>query len=158
MKKVRYAIGALGAAPALGLMIPAANATATTSHAPGNAGKTVSLQHANRPLVNCGHNHTKYAQSARKLFEAGIGYSGTLCVESQWGELLKFQTGLTERVRFYSTGGYLERTTWQAGKDIDNQYTWFSSLPNSYAHEVCEALVANGNHNDVKYGPLCEKT
>jgi len=156
MKKVRYALGAAGVVPALGLLIPAANATPVVTHNPRSGAKTVSLAHTNIPLVNCGHNHTKYARKG--IFDGGIGYSGTLCVHSQWAELSKFQTGLTERVRFYSREGYLERTTWQAGKDIDNQYTLFSSLPNSYAHMVCEALVANGNHNDVKYGPVCETT
>jgi hypothetical protein len=156
MKKVRYALGAAGMVPALGLLTPAANATVAATHSPRDGAKTVSLHHTNTPLVSCGHNHTKHARAG--ALDGGIGYSGTLCVHSEWAELSKFQTGLTERVRFYSGGGYKELTTWQAGHDIDNQFTFFSSVPNVYAHMVCEALVANGNHNDVKYGPICETT
>jgi hypothetical protein len=155
-KKVRYALGAAGAIPTIGLLTPAANATAAISHSPRTGAKTVSLRNTNEPLVQCGHNHAKH--TSHGLLVGGIGYSGTLCIHSQWAELDKWQTGLTERVRIYSGGGYLERTTWQAGKDIDNQYTFFSSIPNSYGHQVCEALVANSNHNDVKYGPVCETT
>jgi hypothetical protein len=155
-KQVRYALGAAGVMPALGLLAPAANATAAVTHSPRSGTKTVSLLNTNEPLVNCGHNHAKHASNGP--LAAGIGYSGTVCVHSQWAELDKFQTGLTERVRIYSGGGFLVRTAWQAGKDIDNQFTLFSSIPNSYAHKVCEALVANGNHNDVKYGPVCETT
>jgi hypothetical protein len=55
MKKVRYAIGmvgVLGAAPALGLLTPAANAAAGT-HAPatGHTGKTVSLRPMTTPAA-----------------------------------------------------------------------------------------------------------
>jgi hypothetical protein len=158
MKRVRYAIGAIGVAPVLGLIIPAANAMAAVPQISKNAGKSVSLGHGERPLVNCGHNHTKFA-SGSGLFAGGqIGYSGTTCIHSQWAELDKFQAGLTERVRFYSGAGALERTTWQAGHDIDNQFTFFSSVPNLNGRMACEALVANSNHNDVKYGPVCETT
>lgn len=45
MKKVRYAIGLVGAAPALGLMMPNTVANATT-HPPKKAAKSVSLRHS----------------------------------------------------------------------------------------------------------------
>jgi hypothetical protein len=44
MKKVRYALGAVGAVPVLGLMVPGAAAEAA-AHTPKNADKTVSLRH-----------------------------------------------------------------------------------------------------------------
>jgi hypothetical protein len=154
MKKVRYALGAVGAVPALGLMLPAANAMPAAPHVTKGASKTVSLGHGSRPLVGCGHGHTKYTQKGP--LGGQIGYSGTTCIHSQWAILYKKQTGLTERARFYSGGGYLERTTWQAGKISTSHTTFFSSVPNLNARQVCEALVANGNHNDVKYGPVCE--
>jgi hypothetical protein len=154
VKKVRYAIGAVGVIPALGLMAPAANAAAAAPRVAGGASKTVALERGNAPLYSCGHGHTKYAQNGSLGGE--IGYSGTTCIHSQWAELDHFQKGLTERVRFYSGAGTLETTNWQAGHDIDNQYTFFSSVPNLNAHKVCEALVANSNHSDVKYGPVCE--
>jgi hypothetical protein len=154
VKRLRYVIGAVGAAPALGLMVPAAHATAATRHAPGDARKTVSLRHGQTPLISCGHGHTKYTQHG--LLGGQIGYSGTTCIHSQWADLDRHQTGLTERIRFYSAGGSMLATRWQAGKFRTSQTTYFSSVPNLNAHEVCEALVANGNHNDVKYGPVCE--
>lgn len=62
---------------------------------------------------------------------------------------------LAERTRFYSGGGGLERTTWQAGNLGIQSVSWYS-YPDMYAHKVYQALVANNNHNDVKYGPVCE--
>jgi len=44
-KKVRYALGAIGAVPALGLLTPVAAAATTTAHASGKSVKTVSLAH-----------------------------------------------------------------------------------------------------------------
>jgi hypothetical protein len=166
MKKVRYVMGVAGLAPALGLAIPAAHAAPTAAKAQGNnAGKSVRLRagragladHDAGPLVNCGsgHQHSAGSSGAGKLF-GYITFSG-LCVHSQHASLNKAQTGLTERFRLYSGGGRLERTTWQAGKISDGE-TYFQSKPNSYALNVCEALVANSNHNDVKYGPICMKT
>jgi hypothetical protein len=55
-KQVRYAIGAIGVAPALGLMMPAATAAAATHAAPAKTGKTVSARHyaaAATPAATC---------------------------------------------------------------------------------------------------------
>ena len=52
MKKVRLAIGAvgaIGAAPALGLMMPAGNAAAAATHTPAAGVKSVVLQDRNAP-------------------------------------------------------------------------------------------------------------
>ena len=50
-KKVRYALGAAGAVPALGMMMPAA--AAATAHAPKTTAKTVSLQHSSAAASGC---------------------------------------------------------------------------------------------------------
>ncbi|HEY5360641.1 MAG TPA: hypothetical protein VIJ82_23665 [Streptosporangiaceae bacterium] len=128
MKKVRYAAAAaVGMVPALGLMVPAANAATVVTHAPGSPGKTVSLRHrairwsTAMPLIQ---NRQTTMQGA---------------------DLTHSQKGLTERTRFYSGGGRLEHTTWQAGHIFRGFTSWYS-LPNIYAHEVCQALVANSNH------------
>lgn len=158
MKIARYAVGAVGVVPAFGLMIQAANPVGPAPHPAGKQGKIVSLQHSKTPLVNCGTRHIASDKSANGHLHGAINFSG-LCVHSQWASLNKDQTGLTERTRFYSGNGKLERTTWQAGKIFSSiPLTRFVSVPNSYAHMVCQALVANGNHNDVKYGPVCETT
>jgi hypothetical protein len=155
MKKVRYAAAAaVGMVPALGLMVPAANAATVVTHAPGNLGKTVSLRHQAIPMVNCNASHTKTADNNADTFKGYIDYAGQ-CIRQQGADLTHSQKGLTERTRFYSGGGRLEHTTWQAGHIFRGFTSWYS-LPQIYAHEVCEALVANSNHNDVKYGPVCE--
>ena len=46
MKKVRYLMGAVGAAPALGLILPAAPAAAAAPHSAKATAKTVSLGHS----------------------------------------------------------------------------------------------------------------
>ena len=156
MKKVRT-LGVVGLAPAaIVATIPAANAAIMPPRSPGNAVKTVSLESGMRPLVNCGNRHNNSTVSADGHFRAIIEYSG-VCVWGQAAKLFKRQTGLTERVRFYSGGGALERTTWQAGT-ISGSQTIFSSLPNMNAHKVCQALVENSHRSVVKYGPLCETT
>jgi hypothetical protein len=159
MKKVRM-LGIAGAAPAvLGLAIPAANATVTDVHAQNGAGKTVSLGHVAQRAVCTGtyHNRSGAVNSHNVRLSGGIQWTGTQCVDAQWMHLQIRKTGLTERVRFYSGGGALERTTWQGGNLVLST-TSFLSYPDTYAHRVCQALVANSNHNDVKYGPLCWTT
>jgi hypothetical protein len=155
MKRVRYAIGAVGIAPALGLMmVPAANAATAAPHTAKDAGKTVSLQHGRTPFLNCGGGTTTSNLAASDQLYGYIRHSG-LCVHSQQAIIYHSQKGLTERVRFYSIHGALVRTTWQAGH-IFRGFTSFYSIPNTTAHQVCEVLVANSNHNNVKYGPACE--
>jgi hypothetical protein len=152
MKKVRM-LGLAGFVPAA--MILTVPATPAVARSTPNAAKTVSHVHAVSPLINCGNLHHKSEVSASKPFRTLIEYSG-VCVWGQVAKLFKRQTGLTERTRFYSGGGTLERTTWQAGNESGSQ-TIFSSLPNMNAREVCQALVLNAHHSIVKYGPLCEK-
>jgi len=151
MKKVRYVIGAVGAAPALGLMMPAVNATAAVTHPAKNAAKTVPL------APTCGSNKIQGIFSANGHFHGAFTYSGVNCIHRQYASLNFAKKGLTERVRFYSGGGGLERTAYLGGKIAHSpSNTLWSSYPNFNAHKVCEALVLNGNHNSVKYGPLCE--
>jgi hypothetical protein len=172
MKKVRYAIGA---APLLGMMIPAAGAAnaaaavppaqaprVTAPHTDAGAAARLAAGHGKSaqyavPFVNCGSNKIQGAFSANGHFHGAFNYSGVNCIHSQWASLNFAKTGLTERVRFYSGNGALERTTWQAGKIFHSPtYTFWTSVPNLNAHKVCEALVLNSNHTVVKYGPLCE--
>jgi hypothetical protein len=161
MKKVSL-LGLVGVAPtAVGFAIPAPSAAAAVTHSPRNAGKTVSLMHGktqinSKILANCPSTHFNYG--SKGLFSGFITYSHQ-CVHSQEGLLYKGQTGLTERARFYSGGGYLERTTWLRGHiSLYGHKTSFRSYPSLYAHEVCQALVASNNHTIVKYGPVCEFT
>jgi hypothetical protein len=157
MKRVRYMIGAAGVVPVLGLVTPAAYATVRAPYAPKDSGKSVSLHQGARPLLTCGHNHIVFASTSNNLLFGQIGYSGQTCIHSQWAQLNKRQSGLTERVRYYSGGGAMEATYWRGGHFTTSQTTFFSSVQNIDGREACQALVANSNHNDVKYGPVCEK-
>jgi hypothetical protein len=157
MKKVR-AIGLIGLAPAaaVGLALPAANATAAATHSAGNGAKKVSLwqgHQAQAPLVTCGYGHFRYATSTHGYLTMEISYSHR-CIAAQDAYLSRRQTGLTERIRYYSYYGTREAQYWRPGT-IEVSYTYFVSQPNIYAYQVCEALVANSNHNNVKYGPVC---
>jgi hypothetical protein len=94
------------------------------------------------------------AQNTNNHVTGNLIHSGT-CVWQQGAVLDRAQNGLTERVRFYSAHGGLLRTTWQAGYEAGG-HTFFSSTPDMFANRVCQALVANSNHNRVIYGPACE--
>jgi hypothetical protein len=158
MKKVR-AVGLVGLpATVMGLALPTANAAAAVAHSPRNGAKTVSLTHGGQaqasPLVACAYGHLKDATSTHGHLKGQISYSHR-CIAGQGAYLNKRQTGLTERARFYSYGGTRVGQTWNAG-DILTSSTYFLSFPNIYAYKVCQALVANSNHSDVKYGPVCE--
>jgi hypothetical protein len=155
MKKVRYAIGALGAVPALGLLAPAANAATAATHAPKPAGKTVSLRHAGAPAITCGHtaNNGNFALGV----SGHIGYQQQ-CIHSQVARIFARHTGLAERVRMYNTSGRRLFQTFIGGHLGANSTHW-SSFPNiPGVHQVCQAIVANGNHSNVVYGPVCENT
>jgi hypothetical protein len=149
MKKVRLAIGA--AMPAIGMLaIPTAGAhaaTGTNRPVPHHAART-----AARPDA-CGVANS-VSQTNGQL-TGFIDFDGN-CVHLQTATLHRNQTGLTERVRFW-TSGKMTKQVFRAGNASGNS-TLFGSSPNYYAQEVCQALVANGNHNSVKYGPTCEYT
>jgi hypothetical protein len=155
MKKVHYVLAAAGMAPALGLMMPAANAATGPAHTPKDAAtgkpvKTVSTS----PLVACGSRQITGGYASP--LQAFIYHSG-LCINTQVAELFRIQTGLTERVRYYSGGGYREASYYRGGTIHRSEgLTSFRSVFDNYATNVCEALVANSNHNNVKYGPVCE--
>ena len=59
-KKVRFALGAAGVTPILGMMMPAVPAAAATpASSAKTAGKAVSLRHTGVPAAGCtGHNQT----------------------------------------------------------------------------------------------------
>jgi hypothetical protein len=158
MKKVR-ALGLVGIAPTvMGFAFPAANAMATATHSPRNGAKTVSRWQVERaqsaPLVNCSYGRVQYATSTHAHLTAHINYSHR-CIARQEALLDRDQTGLTERTRYYSYNGVRELTTWTGGNLLNGSTSW-TTFPNIYAYKVCQALVANSNHNDVKYGPVCE--
>lgn len=146
MKKVYYALGAIGAAPVLGAY-PAANAVAATAHVSGKA-----VQKA--PAFTCGA--SREASNTRSShYHAAVYYSGMNCIHFQSFWILGRRTGLTERIRYYSGKGALLHSDYIGGT-LGSAYTNWGSYPNFNATKTCQAIVPNSNHNKVLYGPLCE--
>ncbi|HUA31241.1 MAG TPA: hypothetical protein VMC03_20330 [Streptosporangiaceae bacterium] len=69
--------------------------------------------------------------------------------------LQQFRTGLEERVRYYSGGGARIRSEVIGGGEYGASIS-YHSFPNTYAHEVCQAVVPASNHNSTLWGPVCE--
>jgi hypothetical protein len=153
MKKVR-AVGLVGVAPAVvGLALPTAHGV-TAAASTKTGAKTVSLLRTQAPLASCTYGRAQYATSVHDHLTAHISYSHR-CVDRQEAVLDHAQSGLAERVRYYSYDGTRELQQFNAGH-IDNGITSWTTFPEIFAYEVCEALVLNGNHSSVKYGPVCE--
>lgn len=156
MKKVRMAVGA--AVPAAGMLImPAAAHASTTTRAGSPATTPHNTGTGLRPAATCPPTSgNSVAYSANGELFGYISYAGS-CVAWQQATLTKRQTGLTERVRFRNINNQIIKQNYLGGT-ISGGSTFFWSGPNFHAHEVCEALVANNNHNSVKYGAPCEFT
>jgi hypothetical protein len=162
MKKVRYAAGAIGMAPALGLMLaPAAQATPTQGHTAQKEVKRVSLMHTNggnAVTSTCTGSFNGYTFRNGNGFGADLNHTGH-CVSYQQTALYHLQSKLTERVRYYNAAGARIYESFNFGHFYNHsgvRETLFSTYPYvSGAYNVCFALVANSNRNDVKYGPLC---
>ncbi len=163
MKKVRYAAGAIGVAPALGLMLaPAAQAAPAQGHTARSDVKRVSLTHpsaGNTATSTCtGTFNNLTTRNNGAGFGASLYHTGR-CVSFQRAILNHQQAGLTERVRYYNVAGTRIFQSFNFGHFVSTsglRLTFFSTYPYvSPANNVCFALVANSNHNDVKYGPIC---
>jgi hypothetical protein len=162
MKKVRLALGAAGVAPAvLGLMMAPTAAADTVSRqvprAPTSSGVSPNTAHHCPASVGT---HSRKATSGP--LTGTLHYAGD-CVTRVKATLAFTQQGLVERVRFWSVNGGLNTTKWVPGCTIAPHCspvgdTNFNSTPQIYAHQVCEAIVLSGNHNNVVYGPVCEFT
>ena len=153
MKKVRLAVGSAMAAAGL-LAVPAATAHATETGGKTAAGNGHDVPGMLHPNAACGVENSTDAFSPNLHFYAYIAFAGE-CVHYQGAVLTHEQTGLTERVRFY-TSGRLTKTYRNSGL-IKSGDTLFASYPNYTATMVCQALVANGT-STVKYGQECEYT
>jgi hypothetical protein len=106
------------------------------------------------PDAACNIINSSEAFSPNLKFYTYIAFAGE-CVHYQGAVLTHAQTGLTERIRFY-TSGRLTKTDKIPGY-IKSGHTLFASYPNYNATMVCQALVANGT-STVKYGQECEYT
>jgi hypothetical protein len=157
MKKVRVLASAAGLAPlALALAPSAAHAATTASNA-----KTVRIDVTTAGIAHaeCGVNAAASGHGAGPI-RGVIQYNGS-CVGFQQVSIGGHIPGLTERVRFWKNSALLTTKWVNPGtfKTLSNGAleTSFKSSPYEHVSMVCEALVANSNHADVKYGPVCER-
>jgi hypothetical protein len=156
MKKVRLAIGAIGAigaAPALGLMMPAGNAAAAATHTPASTGKTVVLQDRNAPDYTC-TDGVKSSTYGNGMYGAIFYSGGTLCGQSASVGVEK--DGLAERVRNWVDGDLVSTKYVTPGTFISGRTVFYSSNTRSAA-EVCLAIVKEATLS-VEYGPVCLHT
>jgi hypothetical protein len=161
MKKVRYAAGAIGAAPVFGLMLaPAAQAAPAPGHlarTDANRVSLASIRDRNAPAVavcQISSPHSNYgADLQATVFAEGH------CVAYQEVFLDFRQSGLTERARYYGPAGGRIQQSFVHGHFIvtsGKTYTEFNTSVSVHdVYNACFALVANGNHSDVEYGPIC---
>ena len=189
MKKVRYIIGTagvLGAAPALGLLTPAAAAVHATPAQ--HSGKTVSLRpgtvlaatsrasgaatssgatsaaespaSAAVPAATCAaanaHNSGHKGTGVNKFTGRAYYRSSTHCLSKTYGQLSHQQTGLD--MRTYAYNGTKEVYNHYVSGSIPffRNYTFWSDYPGVIATKVCEALVYSTDKARVAYGPVCE--
>jgi hypothetical protein len=153
MKKVRLAIGAIGAAPAIGLIMPAGNAAAAAAHTPANAGKIVRLQGSNAPDYTC-TDGIKSSTVGNGMYGAIFYSGGALCGQSASVGVEK--DGLAERVRNWVDGDLVSTKYVIPGTFVDGHTDFYSSDIRSAA-EVCLAIVNEGTLA-VEYGPVCLHT
>ena len=154
MKKVRLAFAA--AAPVLGMVaVPAAHAATTTGGTPAET--TSGRMHHAIPDVVCYSQFVRSAFNPAGTLRAEIIFGGNSCVAYQQARLDFAQTGYAERIRLRNTANVIVFSRYLAGT-IQGNATYWSSRPNRYAYQVCAALVPNGNHGRVVWGPVCNFT
>jgi len=152
MKKVRWAI-AVGALPTLGMAVAPAAAHAATPAA--HMGYRAAV-----PTACSGGTREAFSTKGTETFTGHISWAGCSYISSQLAHLPGHVAGLTERVRYRNAAGTLLHQSWLGGFFINSGFgfggTEWTNHPNRNAHQVCQALVANSNHNNVRWGPVCE--
>jgi hypothetical protein len=154
MKKVRYAI-AIGAVPALGLMMPTAQAAGATAHAPAKSKKVMHPHHRRACApISVVSNHV--GTGSKRLSEITF-FQPHSCVFSESGFLYHTQRSLDMRVRGY----FSKIRVYQkfVGGNFSGGATHFHDRSiNRNFSQVCIALVSNGRSPGVvRYGPVCTK-
>lgn len=162
MKKVRYAIGVLGVAPALAL--PFTPGTAMAAHVSGSPGKRVTLtadQHVAAPAVTCFHQADHSARDTTRFAAEFVDWDGADCVFGVRGSYDSNGTGFAMRVRAYShpNGARVYSNVDSARTNKGTSESWVRFV-NREAGQVCVAIVARSNHNSVAFsgGPMCVNT
>jgi hypothetical protein len=163
VKKVRYALGAAGLLPALGLAAPPATAAA---HTPARTGKTVAvhLTNATANTFACTEHHDlvteSHSMNERISWSQLHGCVGLVSAFVHGG----WVGGFSMRARFYSPKGTrVAQILNPAGHLFSSPFggtstAWLSRPLINGVAKVCVALVQTDHSNTVFAGPVCEKT
>jgi hypothetical protein len=164
VKKVRYALGAIGIAPVIGMVMPVPTATAAT-RVPVKTAKRVSLLDARGrtvPDLTCHSPHVTSPHRSIHGLRIQVGYSNgdSGCIAQVHGEISTAKTGLEMRTRVYSVpgGSQVFQNYVHGDASILGGYTAFSTKPNVHGEQVCIALVESKHHSVIvdSYGPVCQ--
>jgi hypothetical protein len=160
MKKVRYAAGAAGIIPTVGLMLPSA-AMAATQAAPATVASAGNAKVVRAAAACTGrsviHDHTG------NFYIEVWHTSSTACVGGVNASLRNTsRTGLVLRTRAYSYSGN-RKAQWLssiAGGTIApraKEITYYQGIHQVRPHpeQVCAAIVYASDHNRLYAGPLC---
>ncbi len=160
MKKVKYAVAAVGLAPALGLAAGAVAVPASAA-APKKPDKVVSLlrnHHAVVPDVVCGTGHHVSNLSTSGLLKNRTFYStgGGGCANHVIGALMESKSGLAMRTKIIQSGVDLLVGYNSNGNEASGITAWSTTI-NNFAGKVCIALVDKPpHHSHVIFGPVCD--
>jgi hypothetical protein len=160
MKKVRYAIGVLGMAPALAL--PFTNGAGTAAHSHAKSAKRVTLTAEQRPAaaaVTCHHQADHSARNSSALLSQYVDWSGTNCVFQALGKLGFATSGVEMRTRAYTKPGgtRVYSNLNRAGHPHGVESTSFLTTLNTHAGQVCLAMIRTSN-GTISGGPICVNT
>jgi hypothetical protein len=163
MKKVRLALGAMGVAPALGLIMPGAAVAAT--RAP--AGTADPASHVRSKVVrldtDTGCRGTEMARkSYSELTLWAYHTPSTGCVGGVSEVLSQPQTHLYLRTRVYTINGGGTKTkvysNYTSGTINQGHTSFYQGIHHVYGgvkQQVCGALVVTTKLSSVQYPPIC---
>jgi hypothetical protein len=160
MKKVRYALGAVGLGPALGMMMPNVVAVAA-NHAPKTMTKTktVSLQKA-----GCTAHTAVSKHGTSELARVNFWYNTSGCIGTVTGDKFFGDSNSSSlRIRIYNQSGEkkYEKYLWPAnhcggpGLICWSRTVGVHQLVTPIPMEVCIAWVS-GHAKAVQAGPVCK--
>jgi hypothetical protein len=155
VKKVRYAIGAVGVAPALGLMLPVTNAAPAAAHTPRKAAKTVSLQHVGTN-TKCTGSFSKTVSAGNTNFWASLSVAGN-CMLGVVGYIHLTSSPWQPHImktRVYNHG--VKVFSGQANSNYDSGTISFVQRLGVRGHRACETVALAKSPHKVIYGPVCE--
>jgi hypothetical protein len=162
MKKVRYALGAAGAIPAIGLMAPATTAAANTP-AHKTTAKTVSLRHTSATPAASGCTGNTEAKASNisitlKFWHTYHPSFGTSCIGTVETSFFAGLTGSSDRVRIYahSLGGKKHLAYSHLEPARTDTHFFAVGVHKSFGYPPIQVCTAAVSFDTVRQGPLCK--